>query len=89
MEPTFGTSTSPLNPMSSITSPLSPFIATLDVKHVLALVFGLIFFVWLIYTLVVLYHWIRYGHRSTFAIPSFILHIVVSGALLLMALSAC
>ncbi len=81
-----------VNPLSGIgtasSSPLSPFFATLDVKHILAIAFGLIFFVWLVYTLVVLYHWMRYGHRSALAIPSFLTHIVVSGALLIMALSA-
>ena len=43
--------------------------------------------VWIIYTLIVCYHWLRYGHRSWFAIPAIVLHIFMSGFFIIFALS--
>jgi tellurite resistance protein TehA-like permease len=55
--------------------------------EVLEIVFALVFAVWAIYTIVVFYHWIRYGHSTKISIPALILHVIVSSALFLMAAS--
>jgi|GEM_PF-1163439 len=56
-----------------------------DAATVLPAIFAIVFFIWVAYTLVVAYHWFRYGHRSLLAVPLLALHIVVSGTLMLLA----
>lgn len=56
-----------------------------DAATVLPAIFAIVFFIWLAYTLVVAYHWFRYGHRSFLAVPLLALHVVVSGTLMLLA----
>ncbi|HEY4488931.1 MAG TPA: hypothetical protein VJA87_00380 [Candidatus Paceibacterota bacterium] len=56
-----------------------------NVSTILPAVFAIVFCIWLMYTLVVAYHWFRYGHRSLLAVPVLALHIVVSGTLMLLA----
>lgn len=46
---------------------------------ILSVVVTFIFIWWAIYTLVVVYHWIRFGRESWVAIPAIALHIFVSG----------
>ncbi|HEY0979268.1 MAG TPA: hypothetical protein VGE23_00265 [Candidatus Paceibacterota bacterium] len=60
--------------------PLTPpaFLSTLPVESVVSLLFLALFALWLVYTLVSAYHWLRYGHRSAVAIPVLIVHVVVS-----------
>ncbi len=41
----------------------------------------------LLYTLIVTYHWIRYGYRSLMAIPALAVHALVSLALIGLASS--
>ncbi len=66
----------------------SPFVSfAANQPRVLEIVFVLIFFVWAIYTIVMIYHWIKYGHRSKIAIPAIIIHLIVSTLLFLMAAS--
>lgn len=48
-----------------------------------ALVFALIFIWWLIYTLVVVYHWYRYARDSWLFVPIIIFHLMISGWLVL------
>jgi hypothetical protein len=49
--------------------------------------FFVVAFVAVIFTLVVAYHWVRYGHRSPLSIPALALHIFVATGLLLFAAS--
>jgi hypothetical protein len=56
-----------------------------DYTSVFPAIFSIVFFIWLVYTIVVAYHWLRYGHRSFLAIPLLALHVMVSGALMLAA----
>lgn len=74
----------PTNPLVPIHTPA--FFA-FSQGQVLEVVFGLVFFIWALYTLILAYHWIRYGHRSWIGIPAIIIHLLVSGALFLMAVS--
>jgi len=58
-----------------------------DFSSILTIVFFLIFVAWTIYTVVVAYHWFRYGHRSWLAIPAIVVHLIISGILILMIAS--
>lgn len=57
----------------------------LDISSVFPAIFAIVFFIWVAYTLVVAYHWLRYGHQSFVAIPMLVLHVIVSGTLMLLA----
>lgn len=57
---------------------IPPFLETLSVSQVALPLFGLVFLVWALYTVVAAYHWFRYGQNSTLAIPSLMLHALVS-----------
>lgn len=46
-----------------------------------------VFAFWAIYTLVAVYHWLRYSHASLIAFPAMAVHFVVSIALMSYALS--
>ncbi len=77
----------PIQPISSISSPLTPLFSHINFSQVIAVVFALFFLFWLIYTLVASYHWLKYSHKSSVAIPAIITHILVSGFLALYAVS--
>ena len=49
------------------------------------LLFVLVF--WAIYTLVAIYHWLKYSHASLVAIPAIAVHLGVSFVLIVYALS--
>lgn len=46
-----------------------------------------VFAFWAVYTLVAIYHWLRYSHASLVAFPAIAAHILVSLALMSYALS--
>lgn len=52
-----------------------------------SIAFTLMFIVWAIYTLVSIYHWVRYGRDSWIAWPAIAAHLVVSAALMIFAVS--
>lgn len=58
---------------------------SMDISVIFPAIFAIVFFVWVAYTLVVAYHWLRYGHQSFVAIPMLVLHVAVSGTLMLLA----
>lgn len=66
---------------------LPPFLSQIDPSKVVSLFFVVLFIIWVIYTIVTSYHWLRYGHRSSVAIPALITHVLVSGFLALYAIS--
>jgi hypothetical protein len=47
----------------------------------------IVFAFWALYTLVAIYHWLKYSHGSWAALPAIIVHLVVSLALMAYALS--
>lgn len=51
-----------------------------------AILIALIF--WAIYTLIAIYHWIKFSHAAAVAYPAIALHLIVSGSLALFALSS-
>jgi hypothetical protein len=46
-----------------------------------------VFAFWAIYTIVAIYHWLKYSHASWIAFPAMAVHLVVSFALMSYALS--
>ena len=46
-----------------------------------------VFAFWAVYTLIILYHWLKYSHDSKLAFPAIGLHLFVSIALMAYALS--
>lgn len=45
---------------------------------VLLLLLSVVIFFWLIYTLVAIYHWMKYSHASWVSFPAIVAHFVVS-----------
>lgn len=54
---------------------------------VFSVIFALIFIFWLIYTLIVIYHWMRHAPDTWVAVPSIAIHLFVSGWLIFYATS--
>lgn len=47
----------------------------------------LVFALWLVYTLVIIYHWLKYSHDSHLMFPAIGLHLIVSFGLMVYALT--
>jgi hypothetical protein len=62
----------------SVPNPLAMFPAA-SVETVLAVIITIVFIWWVIFTLVVIYHWWRFSRDSIFAVPAIAVHIFVSG----------
>ncbi len=66
---------------------LGPAFSLIDPSALALALFYLVVVLVLIYTLIVAYHWLRYGHRSIAAIPAIAIHVTVSLALIGYALT--
>lgn len=78
------------NDLSAYHSPFAKpaiTIPTANFSSILTVVFLLIFAVWAIYTVVVAYHWFRYGHQSWLALPAIVAHVFISGLCIFMIAS--
>jgi hypothetical protein len=64
-----------------------PTLGIIDPSAVASALFYLVIVLVIIYTIIASYHWIRYGHRSVFAIPAIAIHIAVSLGLIGFALT--
>lgn len=74
-----------MNDLNSYDSPFSKPIYNVpsaDFSSVLTIAFFLIFVVWIGYSIIVAYHWFRYGHQSWLAVPAIAIHVLVSGFLI-------
>ena len=58
------------------------FMGTVDGITIVAFIFYTVVLFAAVFTIVVLYHWVRYGHRSFMMIPALVAHFVVSFALI-------
>ncbi len=58
-----------------------------SVGVVVAWVLYAVFALWALYTLVAVYHWLRYSHASLIALPAIAAHLFISFALMSYALS--
>lgn len=75
----------PLHPFA----PPSSLLANLSVSPgtVVVWVLYIIFAFWALYTLVAIYHWLKYSHASSIAFPAIAVHLFISFALISYALS--
>ncbi len=82
----------PDEPLRAFAPPSGPFFDNLQVNGVapnalLAWVLFAISLCWMVYTLVAVYHWVKYSHASYVAIPAIAVHLVVSLILIGLAVS--
>ena len=77
----------PSAPLDGISSPFS-FLPRIESAYdLVSLLFTAIFILWLIYTAVSIYHWVRFGHNSWIAVPAIGLHLFISVVLMFFATS--
>lgn len=57
-----------------------------DLTAIAPVIVLIAFLIWMVFTVVVAYHWFRYAHRSWVTVPALALHVFVSGNILLYAL---
>lgn len=62
-------------------------VASLPIAEVVPVFFFLVFFIWLVYTLVAIYHWLRYAGNTTLALSAITAHLVVSAWLAIYTVS--
>jgi hypothetical protein len=74
--------TEPLKPFTGL-----PFSVAVDGGAILGWVIFTVFAFWGLYTMVGIYHWIKYSHAAAVAYPAIFVHLAVSGALALIVLS--
>jgi membrane protein YdbS with pleckstrin-like domain len=70
--------------------PAMPAIALpegISLTTVFSVLFALIFLFWLVYTLIVIYHWMRHAPDSWISVPAVAVHLFVSGWLIFYATS--
>lgn len=64
-----------------------PSTIAIDPAKIVAVIAWAMFVLWAVYSAVAAYHWLRYGHRSSIAIPALLTHVIISAALALFAVS--
>ena len=74
-------------PLDPISLPFSSFPRIANMYDVVSIMFTVIFLLWAVYTVVSIYHWLRYGHNSWIAAPAIGLHLLVSASLMVFATS--
>jgi hypothetical protein len=77
----------PLVPFQNPLETLSHLGITVPAGSTLTVLLAFVFAVWLIYTLVATYHWLKYSHASLLAFPAIFVHLAVSVALMSYALT--
>lgn len=64
-------------------SPISfSALSGISIESVLSVIFTLVFIWWIVYTVVAIYHWVRFGRASWAAVPAVALHLAVSGGII-------
>lgn len=77
----------PLQPFAPPTALLTYLPDGVSAGTIVEWVLYVVFAFWAIYTLVAIYHWLKYSHASWVAFPSIALHLFISFALMAYALS--
>lgn len=80
-----GPTTSPLGPGIDFSQPIIPFI--FPAAQIVPLFVMLVFTLWAVYTVVAFYHWLRYGDSVVVAFGAMGIHLVISTALAIFAVS--
>lgn len=60
-------------------TPLFTGFTSANLEIVLAVIITIVFIWWAIFTVVGVYHWMRYARDTVVAVPILVLHFVVSG----------
>jgi hypothetical protein len=68
----------PLQPFSPPSAVLAHLPFNLSTGSAVAILLGLVFVFWAVYTIVAIYHWLRYSHASAIAYPAIAAHLIVS-----------
>jgi hypothetical protein len=76
-----------LAPFSVPTSLAGLLPAGISAGTVVIWVLAAVFIFWALYTLVAIYHWLQYSHGSWLTFPAIALHLFVSIALMIYALT--
>jgi len=74
-------------PLDAISEPFAFLPRITSAYDLVSVMFTVIFGLWLVYTVVAIYHWVRYGHNSWIAVPAIGLHLFVSAMLMIFATS--
>jgi tellurite resistance protein TehA-like permease len=87
-----GTNTAPAQSATAPSSGTAPAtqasaMPNIDLSGAVPVIFSLVFVIWAIYTFVVIYHWFRYRHKSWFAVPMIVVHLFISGSIILFMIS--
>jgi tellurite resistance protein TehA-like permease len=78
----------PLQPFSPPTDFLGHFpLLHASIISATTLVLYFVFAFWLVYTLVVIYHWLKYSHGSWITLPAIAIHLFISLCLISYLLS--
>lgn len=77
----------PLQPFAPPTALLEYLPENISAGAIVEWVLYIVFAFWAIYTIVAIYHWLKYSHASWIAFPSIALHLFISFALMAYALS--
>ncbi len=77
----------PLQPFSPPTALLTYLPDGVSAGAIVEWSLYIVFAFWAVYTLVAIYHWLKYSHASWVAFPSIALHLFISFALMAYALS--
>jgi len=56
--------------------------SNINTHQIGTVLFGIVLFLWVIFTIIAIYHWLRYNYRSVITIPILALHIFISLALI-------
>lgn len=70
---------------SEVFDPTLPFFTPVETEQAISILFTIGFVLWALFTAITTYHWLRYGHRSSVAIPALITHVVVSACIAMYA----
>ncbi len=86
-----GTSAVPVRATStstpSGTQTVQPAVPAVDVSSAVPVIFSAVFLIWVLFTLIAIYHWMRYRHKSWFAVPMIAVHLFISGSIILFMIS--
>lgn len=77
----------PLQPFNSPLAIFSLIPAGISGASTSIALLGVVTLCWVVYTIVAIYHWVRYSHASLIAVPAIATHIIVSLILIGYALS--
>ena len=81
------TATKPLQPFSPPTALLS-HLPGISAIAVVQFILYCVFILWAIYTLIIIYHWVKYSRAPGVAFKAIVLHLVISLGLMVYAFAA-